>query len=812
VADDIIYGTSGDDNLSGGNGKDTIYGGDGNDTISGGNGVDNLFGEGGNDTLTGDNGDDNMTGGAGDDLLDGKLGFDVAYYSGNIGEYSFFAAAGYLHILHLGGLGADGHDRLIGVERLVFADRVINIGSGNNVPVAGDDHVSINEDTGTYSSGTASVKDNDYDFDGDAMTVTAGTFVGTYGTLTLNADGTYSYTLNASAQALAQGQNVTDSFNYTLTDNDGSDTGALVFHIAGVNDAPVAVADTNSADPVSESGVNPGNTPFPGDASAAGNVLANDTDVDNGDTKTVSAVNGSALNVGAPVAGTYGSVTIASDGSYTYALNNSDPDTNALAQGASANDVFSYTVRDANGATSTTTLTITVTGTNDAPVASSETGSTSENAALLVNVLANDTDVDNGAVLTVTSASAPAGHGTASVVSNQVQFNPGTAFDHLAVGESETVVVGYTVADEHGATSASTITITVTGTNDAPVANPDTRTTNENSAVTVDVLANDTDADHEALLTVTSASVPAGQGSVTIVENQVQFDPGADFDYLATGETATVVINYSIEDEYGASSSSTATITVQGRDEGATNTGTPGDDTITGTDGDDTIDALAGDDTVFGLAGNDLIFGGDGRDFLNGDDDDDTIEGGNGDDFLSGGEGNDQLSGQAGNDYVAGQGGDDQLTGGDGFDQLYGDDGDDVIEGGDDFDFLSGGLGSDVLTGGVGSDLLSGGSGADTFVFQSDADGSDEINDFVSGSDTLQILASGFGGGLTAGGTVSLVSNSDPTASGASGQFLYDTDDGTLYWDADGTGAGAAVLIATLSNLPTLAASDFVVV
>ena len=95
MPDTTTYGTSGDDILSGGNGKDTIYGGDGNDTISGGNGIDNLFGEGGDDKLTGDNGADHMTGGADDDTLDGSNGFDTAYYSGNIGEYSFFTAAGY---------------------------------------------------------------------------------------------------------------------------------------------------------------------------------------------------------------------------------------------------------------------------------------------------------------------------------------------------------------------------------------------------------------------------------------------------------------------------------------------------------------------------------------------------------------------------------------------------------------------------------------------------------------------------------------------------------------------------------------------
>src|SRR5258706_72536 len=94
-----------------------------------------------------------------------------------------------------------------------------------------------------------------------------------------------------------------------------------------------------------------------GDSSASGNVLTNDTDVDTGAVLTVAAVNGVGGNVGNPVGGTYGSVTINSNGTYTSTLNNPDPDTNALAQGASVNDVFSYTVTDEFGATSIANLT-----------------------------------------------------------------------------------------------------------------------------------------------------------------------------------------------------------------------------------------------------------------------------------------------------------------------------------------------------------------------------------------------------------------------------------------------------------------------
>jgi Ca2+-binding RTX toxin-like protein len=235
---------------------------------------------------------------------------------------------------------------------------------------------------------------------------------------------------------------------------------------------------------------------------------------------------------------------------------------------------------------------------------------------------------------------------------------------------------------------------------------------------------------------------------------------------------------------------------------GETITGTADDDMLVGTIGADTIDALGGDDTVFGGAGADTIEGGDGVDLMRGEADDDIIGGGNDDDFLWGDDGADQLSGDVGNDVLSGDAGEDLLTGADGNDSLDGGGDDDTLDGGDGGDFLAGGFGLDVLSGGTGSDL---------FAFRSAAEGPDEITDFTSGSDKLYILADGFGGGLEVGGSVTLVSGSNPATSGTGGQFLFDTDDGSLLWDVDGTGGEAAVLIATFATVVPLAASDFVV-
>jgi Ca2+-binding RTX toxin-like protein len=235
---------------------------------------------------------------------------------------------------------------------------------------------------------------------------------------------------------------------------------------------------------------------------------------------------------------------------------------------------------------------------------------------------------------------------------------------------------------------------------------------------------------------------------------------------------------------------------------GETITGAADSDTLKGTIGNDTFDALGGDDTVMAGAGADIVRGGQGFDVLLGDADDDVVGGGDDDDFLYGGDGNDQLSGDAGNDVLNGEDGNDQLNGADGIDSLDGGAGGDALDGGDGDDFLAGGLGADVLVGGAGKDI---------FYFTSAGEGSDAIADFSRGSDTIYVSADGFGGGLVPEGSVSLVSGRDPVASATNGQFLFDTDDGRLLWDSDGTGNGSAVLVATLSNLAPLSASDFVV-
>jgi VCBS repeat-containing protein len=506
-------------------------------TITGSNGNDTITGTSGNDILVGGAGDDTLIGGGGDDSLSGGSGTDTAVYSGSILNYTFTPGSGQSLYVH-DNVGSDGTDHLINIQKLQFADATIDL-TQNNAPIAFDDSASTNEDVGTYVSST-SVLANDFDWEHQALVATAGTFNGVYGTLVMHTNGTYTYTPYASTQSLAQGQVVQDSFTYTVSDGSLSDTGTLTISITGLNDAPVANADTASG---TENQV------------LTINVLANDTDVDNGAALTVIAASAPSGKGTASVVGNQVQF---------------DPGTafDHLAAGATETVVLSYTITDEHGATSSSTVTVTVTGTNDAPVAHADTATTDENSIVSVAVLANDTDVDDGAMLSLVSASAPSGKGSASLSGSNVVFNPGTDFDHLAAGASENVVVTYTMQDEHGATSTSTLTITVTGTNDAPVAHADTATTDENSAITVAVLANDTDADDGSVLSLVSATGPSGKGTVGMSGNNVTFNPGTDFDHLAAGATENVVINYTVQDEHGATSSSTLTVTVTGTNDG----------------------------------------------------------------------------------------------------------------------------------------------------------------------------------------------------------------------------------------------------
>ncbi len=441
-----------------------------------------------------------------------------------------------------------------------------------------------NADTGSTTENAAAsgnVLRNDTDADtSDVLTVAAvngqvanvgASVVGSYGSVVIGADGSYSFTPNGAANALAAGETATDTFTYTVSDgNGGTATASLTITITGTNDGPVANADTGSTDE---------------DTVASGNVLSNDSDADASDVLAVSAVNGVAGNVGASVAGSYGSVVIGADGSYSFTPNGA---ANALAAGETATDTFTYTVSDGNGGTATASLAITITGTNDGPVANADTGSTTENAAVSGNVLANDTDADASDILTVSTVNGSAGNVGASVAGTygsvvigadgSYSFTPNAAANALAAGQTATDTFTYTVSDGNGGTATASLTITITGTNDGPVAVADTVTTNENTAATGNVLTNDTDVDTGDTKTVSAvngvagnvgASVAGTYGAIVIGSNGAYtFTPNAAANALAAGQTVTDTFIYTMRDAAGATSSSNLTVTITGANDG----------------------------------------------------------------------------------------------------------------------------------------------------------------------------------------------------------------------------------------------------
>ncbi|GAA0019877.1 VCBS domain-containing protein [Bradyrhizobium diazoefficiens] len=428
----------------------------------------------------------------------------------------------------------------------------ITLTGTNDGPVAVADTNSGLED----STITGTVASNDSDVD-DGATLSYSLDAAVAG-LTINADGSYSLdAANAAYQHLAQGATTDVVANYTVTDEHGATSNSsLTITLAGTNDAPVAVADTNSG---SE------------DSTITGTVASNDSDVDDGATLSYS--------LDAAVAG----LTLNPDGSYS--LDAANAAYQHLAQGAATDVVANYTVTDEHGATSSSTLTITLTGTNDAPVAVADTNSGLEDSTITGTVASNDSDIDDGAVLTYAQTSAVAG--LALNPDGSYSLDAGNAaYQHLAQGATTDVVANYTVTDEHGATSNSTLTITLTGTNDAPVAVADTNSGLEDSTITGTVASNDSDVDDGAGLTYAQTSAVGGltlnpDGSYSLDADN------AAYQHLAQGVTTDVVANYTVTDEHGATSNSTLTITLSGTNDAPvavadTDSGLE-DSTITGT-------------------------------------------------------------------------------------------------------------------------------------------------------------------------------------------------------------------------------------
>ena len=422
---------------------------------------------------------------------------------------------------------------------------------------------------------------------------------------------------------------------------------------------------------------------------------------------------------------------------------------------------------------------------NDAPTAGADQASTPRGQAVVIDVLANDADA-NGDALQVSALGAPQ-HGTTQLGANgRVTYAPTAGY----VGADSFT---YQVSDGKGGLATGSVALTVTPVNDAPTAGADQASTPRGQAVVIDVLANDADANGDALFISRIVAAP-GHGSAAAVDGKIVYTPAA-------GYSGADVFTYEASDGKGGVATASVSLTVEAPPPpppdpvGVTLVGSGGKDMLKGGALADAIDGAGGNDVLYGYGGDDrlvggdgadMVYGGDGADILLGGEGNDRLQGDAGDDVLDGGAGTDTLYGGDGADTFVASGGGDKYYGGAGIDSLVGGAGDDAIlltsfapsnaveivdgkgganaivgdalsnlldfratslvniariEGGagndrifgsSGADAIFGGDGSDTLNGGAGSDRLTGGSGADLFVFERGC-GADVVTDFRSG-------------------------------------------------------------------------------
>jgi serralysin len=337
-------------------------------------------------------------------------------------------------------------------------------------------------------------------------------------------------------------------------------------------------------------------------------------------------------------------------------------------------------------------------------------------------------------------------------------------------------------------------------------------------------------AGNDTLLGGGSSQLRGGEGADSIVggSSNDTLDGGAGTDTMAGGlgdDTYSVTAGDVVSDSGGFDTIvSDASWTLGAEFETLTGTvrtdatGNNLDNAITGSDAANFINGRAGDDTILGLGGNDSIdmstggTGNVGNREINGGDGFDTVDydgyatsaitanlgagtatggglNGTGSATLLGieklitGSFNDSLTGSSGNDYLDGRGG------------------------------------NDTVNGGAGNDSLFGGAGNDTFVFSTTpgAGNVDQVNGFVSGTDKLAFddavfTAAGGPGNFAAGDARFFAAAGATAGHDGDDRLIYDTTTGALYYDADGSGAGAAQQLALIAGHPVLAASDIAVI
>lgn len=345
------------------------------------------------------------------------------------------------------------------------------------------------------------------------------TFTASSGSTTVDVS---SWTL--SALTYNAGPDVFGDFDVTVTVNyqdegagqvvSGSDSDVFTVHVLPVNDPPTATNETYSA--VVGVALN---------VPAGAGVLSDETDPE-GDTLNAALVSGP----------NNGTLTLNPDGSFTYTAT------------SAGNDSFTYDVSDGNGGVAQATTTIIVDlAPPPAPVAINETENTTEDTAITFDALSNDT-VNSAGVSFGTGVNGPQNGTVVQNANGTFTYTPDPDF------EGPTDSFQYTLTNVTGSSTA-TVTINITPANDPPVALPDSVTTPEDTAINVAVLGNDSDIDAGDTLTI--VGVTAGTNITPSINagTSIDFTPAPNW-------SGTETFTYTIEDTFGAQTTSTVTVTV----------------------------------------------------------------------------------------------------------------------------------------------------------------------------------------------------------------------------------------------------------
>jgi VCBS repeat-containing protein len=442
---------------------------------------------------------------------------------------------------------------------------------------------------------------------------------------------------------------VSETFTCQVTDGLVATPSALTVTITGSNDAPVTTVDVAAVQ--EDLGI-----------IAAGNVLAYDTDVDQG---ALLSVADAGLRQG-----NYGQLTLAADGSYSYALDNSSLAVQSLAQGQTVSETFTYLATDGIDATPST-LTVTITGTNDAPVTTVDTATVQEDLGIIAagNVLANDADVDQGTVLAVATAGVFAGQYGNLTLNADGSYSYALDNDALAVqslGRTAQLSEHFDYSVTDGIASvASALDVVLSGTNDAPIvvtelADQDFKF---NMAFSWQMPAGSfIDIDQGDVLDYTAA---LADGSP--LPDWLIFDPATQlFSGVAPREVGYIDVRVTATDRVAAtgstdgslSASDIVRITISHGNEGVGN----------GVDAAPSVNLANFNDGATASPANPGAQG--GNNLLQGAQSNDTLTAASGNSLLDGGAGADTLAGNIGNDLFIGGAGNDIISTGSGADMI----------------------------------------------------------------------------------------------------------------------------------------------